>query len=217
MKNFFRSFVVILSFHSFTATAQNIIGFSFGANRTTGMTNSIDVLASLYGTISYGHYFKISKLLSITPAVEWYGSSYIMDGRFTKTSNTIYRLEQTPPNYSQNVLYIDAIRIPVLLNFDISDSTDKFRHFASIGPYTDIIIKAEQRYKMNYEKYKETAPIQNKMQMGLQAEIGFVPRKIPKPYGLSFHCGLTYQFTNYLSSYDSFKPFGSYLKMGIVF
>lgn len=115
------------------------------------------------------------------------------------------------------MLYIDAIRMPILLNFDISDSTDRFRYFAGIGPYADFIVKAEDRNKMDYKKYKETAPIQNKIQMGLQAEIGFVHGKIPKPYGLSFHCGFTYQFTNYLSSYDSFKPFGSYLKLGIVF
>jgi hypothetical protein len=112
MKNIFQCFVILLSLNYFSASAQNIIGCSFGVNRPAGMTTAIDVLAPFYGAISYAHYFKINKLLSRTPAIEWNGSSYIMDGRFTKTSGKYLSIRanscKLQPEYALHRRYKDA-------------------------------------------------------------------------------------------------------------
>ncbi|MGC4057842.1 MAG: outer membrane beta-barrel protein [Chitinophagaceae bacterium] len=218
MKKFLFLSALIMSAH--VGYSQSEISAYYGVTFPTGIKGSasdIDVLYNQMAGLQYGYQFKLSSSIFVIPQIGISSSAYIMDGQFTKSISGTYTFENTPNNYSQNLVRISSVKLPVFIGCIMpSDSSSRHQVQLSAGPYIEYIFNSVQQYKIAGKKFKSDMPVQNTFQGGVMVDIGIVPKKLDK-LSLSWHFGGFYQVTNYLSGVKSFKPLGCYIGVGFRF
>jgi hypothetical protein len=192
------------------AFAQGELSAGLLSNYATHRPAGIDVVSSIGGTFGYGRSFQVKNSWTVFAQVQFSASTYIMDGLF-KEDSTGSRFDVTPDDYKQSSLTMYSFKLPVLMRYCML-STDKGAAFFAVGPYIDYVFSAKQKYKVGSENHLENAPIDNRFNYGLSAEMT-ISKGSKRRMSLSY--GLSYQLSEFLSNRTSFKPLSPYLRIGI--
>lgn len=206
--------IIIFNIVAFSISAQHNISVRFQGDYLLNRPKNIDVKSAGAVSFSYGYLFDFKGEWNISPQLSFVSSQYIMDGLFFDNAGN-RTFEVTPNNYKQSTLNVYSLRLPIIINKKVIGD-NKNALFLGFGPYFEYHLNATQSYKVGNDKFKNTAPIDNNFQFGLQYELGIKKSSQLFKNGIYLSFGMSYQMSDLLNQNESYNLLASFAKCGVL-
>jgi len=210
--------ILILVFSSLRGYTQYDMTIGYFQSFLITKPKEVSAINNSIGAIAGVGYTKVlSNKCNLQSQAQYQRNKLIMDGMFVK-NNGQYSFTVTPENYKQSYLTTNSFKIPIMFNYKFFEGKSKIKRralFWGLGTYAEYFFYNTQHYKINNKHFKEIAPIQNKLNYGMQAELLIVTAPKSTTEFFSVIVGASYQASEYLRSQSSFKALQVYIRLGL--